>query len=108
MPAEPISTLRSQKYISLASYRKNGAAVQTPLWFSEDSGKLYFMTRSDSWKYKRICNNPKVTVAPCTMRGRIVGPEFEATARLLPPEQWRFAKTLLTRKYWAMRLPWFW
>ena len=52
-----LSALRRGKYISLATFRKNGEAVYTPLWFAEQDGKLYVMTRDDSWKYKRIRNN---------------------------------------------------
>ena len=99
--------IRGQKYISLATFRKSGQAVSTPVWFAENNEKLYVMTRSDSWKYKRIRNNPQVKLAPCTMRGQITGPEFSASARVLPPEQWPEAKKALHRKYWLSRLP-FW
>ena len=99
--------ISGQKYISLTSFRKTGAPVRTPLWFAEGGGKLYFMTRNDSWKYKRIRNNPGVLVAPCTIRGKITGADFKATARILPNEQWQAAKELIKRKYWMARLP-FW
>ena len=101
------SEISGQKYISLTTFRKTGAPVRTPLWFAEGDGKLYVMTRSDSGKYKRIRNNPKVLVAPCTMRGKITGPDFPATARILSPDRWPAAKKLLNRKYWLARLP-FW
>jgi uncharacterized protein len=102
------SEISNKKYIDLASFRKNGVAVHTPLWFAERDGKLYVMTRSDSGKYKRIRNNPDVRVAPCTMRGKILGPEFPARARILPPDGWASAKKLLERKYWLMRIPFLW
>ena len=79
------NAIQAQKYISLKTFRKSGLPVATPVWFGEEDGKLYVMTRSDMGKTKRIRNNPKVQVAPCTMRGRVTGPEFPATARLLPP-----------------------
>jgi len=101
------AAISGQKYISLTTFRKNGTPVRTPLWFAEDGGKLYFMTRNDSWKYERIRNDPKVLVAPCTMRGTIIGPDFPATARILAREDWPSAKKLINRKYWLARLP-FW
>jgi PPOX class probable F420-dependent enzyme len=104
IPAE----IQGQKYISLATFRKSGVAVHTPVWFGEQDGKLYVMTRSDSGKYKRIQNNPKVTIAPCTMRGKITGPEFAATAHVLPQQQWPRARSTLHRKYWAARIPFIW
>ena len=99
---------QEQKYISLASFRKNGAAVRTPVWFAEENGKLYVMTRSDSGKYKRIRNHPEVRIAPSTMRGKVTGPEFSATARILPPEDWSHARQTLARKYWLMKVPFLW
>ena len=47
-------TIQGRQYMSLISFRKNGTAVPTPVWFSEKDDKLYVMTRSDSGKYKRI------------------------------------------------------
>ena len=58
MPIPP--PIHGQKYACLISFRKNGTAVPTPVWFGEKDEKLYVMTRSDSGKYKRIRNNPKV------------------------------------------------
>ena len=49
--------------------------------------KLYVMTRSDMGKIKRIRNNPQVRVAPCTIRGKVTGPELLRIARILPPAE---------------------
>jgi PPOX class probable F420-dependent enzyme len=100
--------IHGQKYICLTTFRKSGAGVSTPVWFGEDGGKLYVMTRSDSGKYKRIRNNQQVQIAPCTMRGKITGPQFPATARILPPEEWPQAKQTVHRKYWLARVPFLW
>ncbi len=99
--------IHDKKYISLATYRKNSTAVRTPIWFAESDGKLVFMTRNDMWKYKRIRNNPRVLVAPCTIRGKITGPDFAGNARVLPPNEWDRARQAIHRKYWLARLP-FW
>jgi uncharacterized protein len=96
--------IHRQKYISLTTFRKTGVGVATPVWFGEEDGKLYVMTRSDMGKTKRIRNNPQVKVAPCTIRGKVTGPEFSATARLLPQEDFPHARKTLTSKYWLARL----
>jgi uncharacterized protein len=98
--------LAGSKYLSLTTFRKNGAAVDTPIWFAERDGRLYFMTRNDSWKYRRIRNNPQVKVAPCTIRGKVTGPHSAGRARVLSEGEWPQAKAVLCRKYWLMRLPW--
>ncbi|HEV2118362.1 MAG TPA: ubiquitin-like small modifier protein 1 [Terriglobales bacterium] len=101
------ANVAGKKYLSLASFRRNGQPVRTPLWFAAQNGKLYCMTRDDSWKYKRIRSNPRVLVAPCTIRGRITGPDVEGRARILEPWEFPPARRALERKYWLMRLP-FW
>jgi PPOX class probable F420-dependent enzyme len=108
MPGEIPAAIRGQKYISLTTFRKNGQKVSTPVWFGEDGDKLYVMTRSDMGKTKRIHNNPHVLVAPCTMRGKVIGPEYEALARILPPEEHAHARETINPKYWMARLPLVW
>jgi PPOX class probable F420-dependent enzyme len=102
------SEIHEQKYVSLASFRRTGVAIYTPIWFAEEDGRLYFMTSSKLGKYKRIRNNPKVTVAPCTIRGKIIGPKFQAKARILRPEECQRARRLINSKYWLARIPFLW
>jgi uncharacterized protein len=104
MPDQIPSAIRNQNYISLTTFRKSGVGVPTPVWFGEQDGKLYVMTRSDMGKTKRIRNNSRVKVAPCTLRGKVTGPEFAATARILPREEWDRARKTLTRKYWLAKI----
>ena len=100
--------IHDQKYISLTTFRKSGVGVATPVWFGEEDGKLYVMTRSDMGKTKRVRNNSKVRVAPCTIRGKVTGPEFPATARILPPAEHAYARQTINRKYWLARVPLIW
>src|SRR5580700_4239899 len=97
--------IHGQRYISLATFRKSGVPVYTPIWFAENAGKLYFMTNSKLGKCKRIRNNPQVKIAPCTVRGKITGPEFPATARILPPEEFALVRRMINAKYWLARVP---
>ena len=106
MPDSPFSHLRGHDYIDLVTFRKSGVGVHTPVWFADAGGRLYVMTRSDSGKMKRIRNNPKVEIAPCTMRGRPLGPAAPATARLADDQQ--AGRNAIRRKYWLARIPWLW
>lgn len=108
MTSQIPSAIRGQKYISLTTFRKTGVGVATPVWFGEEDGKLYVMTRSDMGKSKRIGNNPQVKVAPCTIRGKLTGPQFAATARVLSPEEHQRARKTINRKYWMARIPLIW
>jgi PPOX class probable F420-dependent enzyme len=108
MPNPVPPTIRGQKYISLTTFRKTGVGVPTPVWFGEEVDKLYVMTRGTMGKTKRIRNNPQVKVAPCTMSGKVTGPEFSARARILPPDENQHARQTLNRKYWMARIPLIW
>ncbi len=103
MPPTPFDVLRRESYIDLVTYRKSGVPVHTPVWFAEQDGKLYVMTRSDSGKYKRIRNNSRVQVAPCTMRGKCTGPGIAATARVSADPA--LGRRLIRKKYLLARLP---
>jgi uncharacterized protein len=104
VPAE----IHGQRYITLATFRKSGVPVYTPIWFAEDADKLYVMTNSKLGKCKRVRNNPQVKIASCTIRGKITGPEFQATARILPPGDLARVRQLIRQKYWLARLPFLW
>lgn len=108
MTSQIPAAIGSQKYISLTTFRKTGVGVATPVWFGEEDGRLYVMTRSDMGKAKRIRNNAQVKVAPCSIRGKVTGPEFSATARILPPEEHKRARRAINRKYWMARIPLVW
>jgi PPOX class probable F420-dependent enzyme len=104
IPAE----IRGQRYLTIATFRKTGVPVYTPIWFAEDGDKLYFMTNSKLGKVKRIRNNPQVKIAPSTIRGKITGPEFPASVRLMRPEEYARVRQLINAKYWLARLPFLW
>jgi uncharacterized protein len=96
--------LKHEKYISLVTFRKDGTAVATPVWFAERDGKLYVKTRGDSGKVKRLRRNGRVRVAPATFRGNVTGPAMEAIARVLPENEWTIPRALLGKKYLFARL----
>jgi len=108
MPSAIPPAISGQRYISLATFRKNGTPVYTPVWFGEENGHLYVMTKSTLGKVKRLRNNPRVKIAPSTMRGKITGPEFSATVRFMKPEEFQHAQKLIKDKYWLARVPFIW
>jgi len=99
-----------QKYLNLETFRKNGQGVKTPVWFAADpaadlanpAAKLYAYSIGDSGKVKRIRNNGRVRVAPCDMRGNVIGPWVDASAQIITGTEAESANRLLNKKYW----PW--
>ena len=94
----------SQKYISLTTFRKTGAAVVTPVWFAELAGTLYVYTDATAGKVKRIRNNPQVQFAACTLRGVVTGPTIPGSARIVTDrEEIASAETAINKKYGVER-----
>lgn len=75
--------LEKAPYINLATYRKNGDVVKTPVWVAVHKGTGYIFSEPDVGKVKRIRNNPKVQIAECDMRGGLLGDWANGTARLV-------------------------
>ncbi len=75
--------LEDHLYLSLATYRKSGAAVETPVWFASSDGKLYVFSAGDAGKVKRLRNSSRARVAACDMRGRLLGEWIDARARII-------------------------
>jgi len=104
MPDPRLTQLRDEKYISLETFKRNGEGVKTPVWFVLNDNALYAYTEADSWKVKRIRNNPRVRVAVCDVRGRVTGPWLDATASIIEGDERLAADKLLDRKYFLKKL----
>ena len=97
------------KYLSLTSYKRDGAGVATPVWFVIDDRRLLVMTDPESFKVKRIRRNRDVTIAPCTATGRPHSAAVPGRAELLPDSERPHLDQLMAGKYsWLARvmLPW--
>ena len=94
-----------ERYISLTTFRRSGQPVSTPVWFVEDSGKLYVRTEAQAGKVKRLRNNPQVEVAPCTSRGKATGPAVKTLWRILNPSEEPRPRSLISQKYgWQVQI----
>jgi len=98
------------KYLNLETFKKSGEGVKTPVWFAADpsvpldssDAKLFVYTIGVSGKVKRIRNNPRVRVAPCTASGKLLGDWVEARAEIVAGEEAARGMDLLNKKYF----PW--
>ena len=98
--------LGGARYVSLATYRRDGREVRTPVWVAETEGCLYVFTEGDAGKVKRIRATRRVQVAGCDARGRVKGDFAPGVARIVEePEVIEKGYAALARKYgWQMRL----
>jgi PPOX class probable F420-dependent enzyme len=95
---------QQDKYLNLESFRKNGQGVRTPVWFACDSVSgppkaLYVYSEADSGKAKRIRRNSRIRIAPCDMRGKLLGDWIEAKAEIVTGEEAGRGMRLLNAKY---------
>ncbi|WP_083420093.1 PPOX class F420-dependent oxidoreductase [Pseudofrankia sp. BMG5.36] len=78
--------LSDEKYVAVTTFRRNGSGVPTTTWIVPlEGGQVGFWTSSASGKYKRLRNNPKVTVQPSDARGRVKAgsPLSDGTAEMV-------------------------
>ncbi len=92
--------LEGESYLSLATYRRDGRGVQTPVWFAADGGSLWLFTARDSGKVKRLRNSARARVAACDARGKVHGSWHEAQAFIVDdPARVARANAFLLAKY---------
>jgi len=95
-----IEQFENQSYLSLQTYRKNGDAMPTPVWFVQAGDQFYVRTIAGSGKVKRIHNNPNIKIMPCGRMGEPLGTWIAAQANeILDEETFTLVRSLLAAKY---------
>ena len=94
------------RYLSLTSFKRDGSAVATPVWFVCDGRRLFALTDLHSAKVRRIRHNPHVLVAPCGPSGKLRGEPVPARAEVLTAtaDLERVQKLLMARYKVSYRL----
>jgi|SRR5579859_514703 len=104
------AAFRDHKYLSLETFKKSGEGVKTPVWFAADptrdltgnEAQLYIYTIGNTGKVKRIRNNGRVKIAPCTIKGVPLGEWVDASVEIITGDESARAMKLLNKKYF----PW--
>jgi PPOX class probable F420-dependent enzyme len=92
----------SQRYVSVATRRRNGTMVDTAVWIVDlGDGTVAFTTDVTAGKVKRISNFPDVTLRPCDRRGIVApgAPTWFGTAAVLTGAAARPTVRAIRRKY---------
>ena len=105
------AAFRDHKYLNLESFKKSGEGVKTPVWFAADPGselgganaKLYIYTIGNTGKVKRIRNNGRIKIAPCTIKGELLGEWTDASAEIINGDEAGRAMKLLNKKYFPLK-----
>ena len=101
-----VKSLTSETYINLATFRRSGESVKTPVWFAVLDGKLYVVTDGTSAKVKRLRATKRVLVAPCNPWGGVTGDWHDGSGRVVTDRRLiGKAQAALQKKYgWQMWL----
>ena len=91
--------LDGAEFMLLTTFRRDGTAVGTPVWFAQVGDTLYVTTMEPAGKVKRVRANGRAVVAPCTARGDLLGPDAPAEGRVLTPAEYPPAEAALRAKY---------
>jgi PPOX class probable F420-dependent enzyme len=94
-----LQDLRAAKRTLVVSFRRDGTPVPTPVWAAHAGGVLYVRSERSSGKLKRLRNDARVLLAPCTARGRPLGPPLEAHGYLLARADEPVAERALAARY---------
>lgn len=100
MTPELIRALQTARYMYLTTYGRAGKSGTVPVWLWYHDEAVYFTTRRDSLKARRIRSTGRVTVHV----GRKNGPSFEARAEWVDdrPDLEAALLRAYRRKYWIM------
>lgn len=97
--------ITDETYVLLTTFRKSGEGVPTAVWIAAlPDGSCGFTTEATSGKVKRIRNNPKVTLQPCDMRGRVRegSAVVQATAEVLLGDDAMVVRDAIRKKHTVM------
>jgi len=93
------------RYVSLATFRRDGRKVATPVWAAPLGDELVLFSAGDAGKIKRLRNSSRSELAPCDVRGKLEGEWQAAQATIMDADEVKAAHAALQQKYgWQLGL----
>jgi PPOX class probable F420-dependent enzyme len=90
-----VATLADSWAVRLTTYRRDGTPVSTPVNLVTEGDHAFFRTYEESGKFKRLRNDPRVTIAPSDRNGIATGAAVRGTVELLHgPEDARVGRLI--------------
>ncbi len=100
-----VADLAGSEYVLLTTYTRDGTAKPTPVWAAPDGDALVVTTTEQTWKVRRVRNQPRVTLAACDMRGHPRGAPVDGVAVVVGAEHMPRVDRALRAKYgWKLGL----
>ena len=102
MSHDNLTMFLNEKYLNLETYKNNGHAIQTPVWFVIENGVIYVVTPSTTGKVKRLNHNKSVRIVPSDLKGKPKGDWIATTAYFANESESEQAIKLRKKKYGLM------
>jgi PPOX class probable F420-dependent enzyme len=97
---QPEIEIGKAAYVSLATFRRSGVVVRTPVWIAPSDDGLYVFSAGNAGKVKRLGNSSQAELAVCDVRGKVLGEWYPANARVVTDRvEIEQALLALRRKY---------
>ena len=82
---DDLLALGDEQYVSLTTYRRDGTPVATAVWVATDGDYHVVPTGADTGKVKRLRNDSRVQLRPCTRSGAVAddAPTVTGTAAIV-------------------------
>ncbi|MFN8018413.1 MAG: PPOX class F420-dependent oxidoreductase [Acidimicrobiales bacterium] len=65
-------SIADHRYVSFTTFKRDGSPVALPVWIAPlGDGRVAFTTDPESWKAKRLANDPRVELRPSDVRGKV-------------------------------------
>jgi PPOX class probable F420-dependent enzyme len=98
-----LEQLARHRHVLVVTFRRDGTPVVTPVWAAVADGRVYARAERGSGKVKRLRRDSRALVAPCTTRGRPLGPPLTVQGRVLDARDEHIAERALASRYGFVR-----
>jgi PPOX class probable F420-dependent enzyme len=98
-----LAHLAGNVHCIVVTYRKDGRPVAQPVWPGYDGDRVYVWTEEQAYKARRLRNDPRALIAPCSLRGKPLGPPVAARGRILESEDERRHAEAVMQSTWGWK-----
>ncbi|TFC01817.1 PPOX class F420-dependent oxidoreductase [Cryobacterium adonitolivorans] len=96
--AATLAGIADERFVSLTTFRRTGEPVSTPVWIAADGADLIVTTPKESGKVKRLANDSRVHLRPCSRTGAVRDDAVTVEARAVIVDD-DPSRALLTRVF---------
>jgi PPOX class probable F420-dependent enzyme len=98
-----LGDLAGNTHCLLVTYRRDGRPIAQPVWPGYDGDRVYVWTEHLAYKARRLRNDPRALLAPCSFRGKPLGNPIAVRGRVLDTDGERKHAERVIRGGWGWK-----